>query len=170
MALTATLLQHDLDYHQNLMFWVLVSSGLGLKAPRDHLQSVLVWRSAVLLLVLKSRLESTLRYISRVLSYRTDCWMHVSNSRQPVNWNHGFSYCYSVSLEWNGPAFSCHDRSEFLTGLGLEASGLCLGFEIRGLGHHDLARMVLFVTGSFFCDQGATFPPNFVKIGLAVFV
>ena len=26
-----------------------------------------------------------------------------------------YSYCYSVSLEWNGPAFSWHDRSEFST-------------------------------------------------------
>jgi len=32
-------------------------------------------------MVLKSRLESTLHYISRVLSYLVDYWKHVSNSR-----------------------------------------------------------------------------------------
>jgi len=28
---------------------------------------------------------------------------------------HLLTYCHSVCLEWNGPAFSWHDRSEFST-------------------------------------------------------
>ena len=84
---------------------------LGLEAPRDCLQaalvlvlarvvllSFLVLRSAVLLLVLKSCFESVIYDISHVLSYLTDYLKHLSNSRQPVNWNRGCSCCYSVCM------------------------------------------------------------------------
>jgi len=50
-----------------------------------------------------------------------DYWKHVSNSRWPVNWSHGFTDCYSVCLEWNGPTLSWQmtGRSFRLYGLGV---------------------------------------------------
>ena len=50
-------------------------------------------------LVLQLRFNSSL-YL-RVLSYLTDYWLEACIKQQM--WNHGFTYCYSVSVERNTP-------------------------------------------------------------------